>query len=67
MLPDHFSFLASWDDWLAFVQQAHDGFDEFAAFVQQNDEVVHVYWPMFISFCLRPRRLPLGMQVCLTD
>ena len=26
----------------AFVQQAHDGFDEFAAFVQQSDGVVHV-------------------------
>ena len=37
-----FARMRGWDDWLAFVQQAHDGFDEFAAFVQQSDGVVHV-------------------------
>ena len=58
-----FARMKGWDDWLAFVQQAHDGFDELATFVQQNDEVVQVSWHMFISFCLRPRRLALGMQV----
>ena len=34
--------MKSWDDWLACVQQSHDECNEFAAFAQQSDKVVHL-------------------------